>query len=211
MRLRHLLAAALAVSALVPTTASAVDGVILIDQNKALAGNVTPGDAGGFPVTLSQPGSYRLSGNLTVPADTHGILIGNSGVTLDLNGFSITSSGGFGGRGITDNDVARSRITVRNGQVNGFNNSIRLQLSTRVVVEDVMTGTQAAGLSIVTGSHSRIQRNIDASNGLIQAECPSIVTENITAGFITSFVTDPERQCIRYHNRSLNFGGSISE
>ena len=37
----------------------AVDGVILIDQNKALAGNVTPGDTPGFPVTISLPGSYR--------------------------------------------------------------------------------------------------------------------------------------------------------
>ena len=39
----------------------AVDGVVLIDQNHALAGNITPGDGPGFPVTLSQPGSYRLT------------------------------------------------------------------------------------------------------------------------------------------------------
>src|SRR6185436_8638324 len=45
-------------------SAFAVDGTILIDQNRALAGNVTPGDAPGFPVTISQPGSYKLSGNL---------------------------------------------------------------------------------------------------------------------------------------------------
>jgi hypothetical protein len=68
----------------------AVDGVILIDQAKALAGNVTPGDAPGFPVTLSRGGSYRLSGNLTVAdADTGGILITAPNVTLDLNGFSV--------------------------------------------------------------------------------------------------------------------------
>ncbi len=47
-------------------TARAVDGVILIDQSKAMAGNITPGDAPGFPVTISQPGSYRLSSNLDV-------------------------------------------------------------------------------------------------------------------------------------------------
>jgi hypothetical protein len=68
----------------------AVDGVILIDQNHALAGNVTPGDAPGFPVTISQPGSYRLSGNLTVPdVNTTAIQITVDNVTLDLNGFSI--------------------------------------------------------------------------------------------------------------------------
>src|SRR5882672_6643872 len=68
----------------------AVDGVILIDQNRALAGNITPGDAPGFPVTISQSGSYRLSGNITVPdANTTAIQITAAYVTLDLNGFSI--------------------------------------------------------------------------------------------------------------------------
>src|SRR5437870_3755247 len=68
----------------------AVDGVILIDQNRALAGNVTPGDLQGFPVTISVAGSYRLSGNLTVPdANTTAILVTVDNVTIDLNGFSI--------------------------------------------------------------------------------------------------------------------------
>src|SRR5690348_7192989 len=78
-----------------PYAASAADGVILIDQAAALAGSVTPGDAPGFPVTLSQPGSYRLSGNLTVPdADTTAIQITADSVTLDLNGFTIAGPGG---------------------------------------------------------------------------------------------------------------------
>jgi parallel beta-helix repeat protein len=68
----------------------AVDGVVLIDQNHALAGNITPGDAPGFPVTITQPGSYKLSSNLTVPdANTTAIQITSNNVTLDLNGFSI--------------------------------------------------------------------------------------------------------------------------
>src|SRR5947199_6672479 len=68
----------------------AVDGVVLIDQNRALAGGVTPGDAPGFPVTISLAGSYRLSGNLTVPnANTTAISITSDNVTIDLNGFSI--------------------------------------------------------------------------------------------------------------------------
>jgi hypothetical protein len=46
MQLRSIPAAALAALAFTSLPALAVDGVILIDQNKALAGNVTPGDAG---------------------------------------------------------------------------------------------------------------------------------------------------------------------
>lgn len=211
MKTRKLLLASLAALALVPVTASAVDGVILIDQNKALAGNVTPGDAAGFPVTIGQPGSYRLSGNLTVPAGIDGIVIAGSGITLDLNGFSISAAGGVAGTGITDLSVPRDRITIRNGQVSGFATSIRVQTSNHVVVEDMMLGTQVTGLSIIVGDHSRIMRNIDSSNGLIQANCPSIVKDNITAGFISVFVNDATQQCVRVHNRALNFGDAVTE
>src|SRR5437660_11740367 len=70
--------------------AYAVDGVVLINQSAALAGNVTPGDAPGFPVTISAAGSYRLSGNLTVnDANTTAIQITADNVAIDLNGFSI--------------------------------------------------------------------------------------------------------------------------
>src|SRR5579871_4839018 len=67
----------------IPSSLFAVDGVVLIDQSHALAGNITPGDAPGFPVTISQSGSYRLSGNLIVPdANTTAILITADFVTL---------------------------------------------------------------------------------------------------------------------------------
>ncbi len=48
-------------------------------------------------------------------------------------------------------------------------------------------------------------------NGLIQATCPSIVTENITGGCVSVFVTDQSKQCIRYHNRSSSHGNAINE
>lgn len=112
--------------------AHAVDGQILITQAKALAGGVTPGDAAGFPVTISQPGSYRLSSNLTVPdANTTAIEIQASNVTLDLNGFAIlgpTVCSGFPvsscapkgfGSGITTTSPL-SGIAVRNGTVRGM-------------------------------------------------------------------------------------------
>ena len=54
-------------------SAAAVDGVIEINQAKALAGGVTTTDAAGFPVTLDASGSYRLTGDLTLAsADTIG-------------------------------------------------------------------------------------------------------------------------------------------
>ena len=119
----------------------AVDGVVLIDQNRALAGNVTPGDAPGFPVTISQPGSYRLSGNLTVPnQNTTAILIAADNITIDLNGFSIIGPvvctgtpvslcSPFGsGIGVSTLDFfSGNNIRVVNGSVHGMGNiGIRL-------------------------------------------------------------------------------------
>jgi hypothetical protein len=71
-------------------TANAVDGVLLINQSNAIAGNVTPGDAPGFPVSINLPGIYKLSSNLVVPNEnTTAIQINVNNVTIDLNGFAI--------------------------------------------------------------------------------------------------------------------------
>ena len=129
-------AAAVAFAGAAAMPAWAVDGVILIDQNKATAGSVTPGDAPGFPVSINQPGSYKLTGDLTVPdANTTAIEINASHVTLDLNGFAILGptdcSGNLNpcanagsGHGITtfhgDNVTPAFNITIRNGTVQGM-------------------------------------------------------------------------------------------
>ena len=76
--------------ALIQGTANAVDGVLLINQSNAIAGNVTPGDTPGFPVSINLPGIYKLSSNLVVPNEnTTAIQINVHNVTIDLNGFAI--------------------------------------------------------------------------------------------------------------------------
>jgi parallel beta-helix repeat protein len=116
-----------------PLAALAADGTKLIDQARALAGGLTPGDAAGFPVTISQSGSYRLSGNLTVPnADTTAIEVTADYVTIDLNGFAILGPTECTGEpttcvptGTGDGIHANSRkaITVLNGKIAGMGSS----------------------------------------------------------------------------------------
>jgi len=78
--------------------AMGTDGVVLIDQAWALAGGVTPGDTAGFSVTISVSGSYRLSGNLTVPDEnTNAIVVATANISIDLNGFSILGPTTCGG------------------------------------------------------------------------------------------------------------------
>lgn len=107
-----------------------------IDHNKALAGNITPGDAPGYPITLSRPGHYKLMGNLSVPAGVNGIHITAPGVTLDLNGFTVAGAGSctrnassgavtcasvYSFEGIRND--SHSTI-VRNGMVRGFSTGV---------------------------------------------------------------------------------------
>lgn len=86
MKSRTLIAAAV-LAALAGSAAAQV----AINQTKAMAGGVTPGDAPGFPVTIYQPGVYRLTSDLDVPQGKAGVQILSGFVTLDLNGYSIRS------------------------------------------------------------------------------------------------------------------------
>jgi len=133
----------------------AVDGISLIDQNRALAGNVTPRDTPGFPVSITQPGSYKLSGNLIVPDGSMTVIeISSDFVTLDLNGFSIIGpvdcSGGFPCNGVsTGYDIGIGikagglsthhyfNLTIRNGTIHGMAGSGIYLAGDSIVVEDM--------------------------------------------------------------------------
>ncbi|MEO5735005.1 MAG: hypothetical protein ABIN96_05650 [Rubrivivax sp.] len=178
--------AAAACFALTGHAAMAVDGVVLIDQNKALAGNVTPGDTPGFPVTITQAGSYRLSGNLTVPdANTSAIVIAADvvGVTIDLNGFAIvgpTVCSGFpltcspSGTGNGVFTAGARAGTVRNGTVVGMGGTGVSMGGAGSSVENV-TATSNGGhgiyVALGTATHNRVIKNrlngVLASNALI--------------------------------------------
>lgn len=114
------------------TAEAAADGVIEINQARALAGGVTPGDLAGFPVTISQPGSYRLTSNLDrsgAALSARAIDIQSADVTLDLGGFAVlgaavctpvpvtgcTNTGN--GDGIAA--IGFDNVTIRNGTVRG--------------------------------------------------------------------------------------------
>ena len=52
------------------TPAFGVDGVIEISQARALAGGINPVDTPGFPITIDQSGSYRLTSDLNVSSES---------------------------------------------------------------------------------------------------------------------------------------------
>ena len=159
-----------AVSLLASGPVQAVDGVIEINQAKVKAGGVTPGDTPLFPVTISQSGSYRLTGNLDVAdatarppgmaaQDTNAIEIRAPSVTIDLNGFAImgpnvcsccpfscTRNGS--GRGIITSAPA-SDVAVMNGTVRGMGLDGMLLEGASVI--DRVRVLHNAGVGINTG------------------------------------------------------------
>ncbi|HEX5044749.1 MAG TPA: hypothetical protein VFV75_17755 [Candidatus Polarisedimenticolaceae bacterium] len=118
MNIRKTLGIAMLLLALFAPPALAVDGVLEINQAKVLAGGVNPDDLPGFPVTIDQPGSYRLTGNLTVPGGLEGLRILADDITVDLNGFTIAGGGGAIADGI--GIYGTRNIEIRNGTVRGF-------------------------------------------------------------------------------------------
>ena len=190
---RAALLAAVGLLAVVSVPAGAVDGTILIDQNKAMAGNVTPGDAPGFPVTISRPGSYRLAGNLTVPdANTSAIEVAPNtpGVTIDLNGFAIigpTVCGGFpltcnptgaGAGVITLADSTLSRgTTVRNGTIMGMGSYGIYLTGSAGNVEDVnVISNGADGITVELGTVTRNRVSRNGNSGISGGN--SVITHN---------------------------------
>lgn len=139
----------------------AADVVVEINQASVEA-------SGGFPYVITTPGSYVLTGNLTVDdGDADGILIQTGdGVTLNLNGFVIEGNGSSG-NGVSsekqepDPPFTHFRnIEVRNGTVRGFGIGVWLQAS----VIDHVRALENSGRGIF-GFRSRVVHCVARDNG----------------------------------------------
>jgi hypothetical protein len=136
-------------------SAGAVDGTVEINQAKVLA-------AGGFPYTISNTGSYRLTGNLTVSGtNVDAIDVNASHVTIDLNGFSIIGSGS--GAGINGQISFPTSLTVENGTVTGFFTGVQIGASS--VVKSVHADANKPGFGIFAGNSAVVQGCSANGNG----------------------------------------------
>lgn len=95
-------------------SAAGSDGVFEINHACASGPGCFAGDAGGYPVTIAQRGSYRLTSDLSSAANAPVISIQFENVTLDLNGFTV-SGGGPAQSGAAI--ASGHRASVRNGFV----------------------------------------------------------------------------------------------
>lgn len=161
------IAGALAMGVILSASAvHAVDGVIEINAASAAAGSITAGDAPGFPVTISEQGSYRLTSDLEVPnLNTIGIEITTSYVTVDLNGFTLFGPGGGSGTGDGIRATAtRSDIVVKNGTVRAMGSGgIRLAGGQGRVENVHASRNNDDGIQL--GSHGMVRNCTASANG----------------------------------------------
>jgi len=187
---------------LAPFSAHAVDGVIEINADCATFGCFS-GDSAGYPVTITSPGSYRLTSDLTTTSvNTTLIVVSSNSVSIDLNGFALrgpvtcsgatlSCSGSGTGDGIDANND--ENIVIRNGTITGMGDN---------------------GIRVCRGA--RLENLTVAENGDrgIEALCPGarlrdlVVRENggngVSLGLGASYLTDSTV----YNNESQGvFGG----
>ncbi len=116
-------------------------------------------------VNITQPGSYVLLGNVAVTTG-NGISIAASGVSLDLNGFSVTSTS-IAGTGIAAGSV--ERLAIRNGSVSGF--------ATGIAIGGSATGATLEDLTVVAARLTGINIfNSGISTGIVVRRCNVINT-----------------------------------
>jgi hypothetical protein len=207
------LAAALLLTLCWTSAAYAVDGVIEINFARASAGGITPADVPGLPITISQSGSYRLTGNLSMlNVNNDVILIQASSVEIDLNGFNIggpnSGSGGVpdctavgNGRGIFAN-LGFDGIVVKNGSVTGIGNAGIVLMGgnsrvERVYVEQCCdTGVQVGRASLITDSIARLNYFNGFTLGPNSRISGSVAAQNRVAGIANSGGSISVESCV---------------
>lgn len=76
------------------------------------------------PVTITQSGSYYLTGNLTAGSGHDGITVDADDVAIDLNGFTLTGAGVTSGYGILLESFHKN-LTVFNGKLVGWAGNVK--------------------------------------------------------------------------------------
>src|SRR5262249_29754182 len=105
-----------------------------VEPRTAIGAATTPGDASNVYV-INQPGSYYLTGNVTVPSAKNGIHVTCIGVTIDLNGFAIR-----GNTGALDGilgDSTWNDLTIKNGSIESCADGIDVSTMWAVHIKDV--------------------------------------------------------------------------
>ena len=126
-----------------------------------------------IPYTITQSGSYYLTGNVHAAQYIAGITIRTNRVTLDLMGFTISSdpdSTTAGVRVMGETNAPLSRIVVKNGMIHGFRYGIRCEYGSDCRFSELhLTGAVYNGMLLSnangTGNGNTLERCVISECG----------------------------------------------
>jgi hypothetical protein len=158
----------------------------LFTQQLCAQTQINQSNISSFPYTITKPGSYILTSNLTVSAaNTTAIMVYASDVTIDLNGFSIigpmscTASGcssSSSGYGV---NTQYNNLTLKNGTISGFDEAVFAAYGN---VENLTVYSCAYGIA---ANYSTVRHNqvYNISEFAITTSYSSIIENQVSASY----------------------------
>jgi hypothetical protein len=158
-----------------------------IEPRTPLNAHNTPSDSDSV-YRITQPGSYYLTGSMTVPAGRHGIEIAADGVSIDLMGFVVQGESGSKDGITTTNVITRRHLRIANGVVRGmgasgiFLSGHMAQSAQGHHIERVIAAENgAAGIAISDGVITDSQGNDNGWDGIRASSLLSTTVSGCTA------------------------------
>lgn len=171
------------------------DGVKEIDQECATSGGCFSGDSGGFPVTILESGSYRLTSSLDIsglsfPENRTAIDVRIADVTIDLNGFVILGATACTGAPVTscspagtgvgiNTDAGDENLTVINGTIRGMGDE-GVSCGRRCTIRNLRVVENGGNGISVSNDHAIIEGNAAFLNGGQGIRAHGVIRNNVS-------------------------------
>ena len=179
-----------------------------VEPRIAINATNTPGGANSV-YKIAQRGSYYLTGNITVPTNSYAIEITASDVSIDLNGFSVsTATSSLSGIYSTG-----TNCTLRNGTVRGFGGN-GLDLNVLAAKVEGVTVDSCGNVGIRVGPRSVVNKCTAQTNTLhgIYADAGSRISDCTSSqnGIVGIYISSGgfAENCVSYANTGDGFSTS---
>jgi len=137
--------------------------MIEINAESVRVGGITPGDPPGFPVRITESGSYLLTSNLSLDSDDSFLEIEADHVNVEMGGHSVVGWGPGPNHGIQIR--SRMNVAISNGTISNFTGwGIHDPEGHCHQIADVRLLRNIAGGALLTGSGHTIRNCVACDN-----------------------------------------------
>jgi copper-binding protein NosD len=198
----------------------------LLSAFSATAALALAAPAGAAPTATLQCGdvvthSVKLASDVVCQDDTSpGLVVGENGITIDLNGHTVRTTVSHSSQVGIDNSAGHNGVTIRNGTVMTFDTTILLSGASRNRITGVNALAFGTGISITGGRDNRIKGSDADSrgNGIEVSGSPGteVVHNQLGSAFGASLIVNSNRVLIARNSATSNIeinsgAGNVAE